>query len=67
MALASFLILLAYIINGNIFGEMAVLIQVLNKKSDSFTQEIDNATSAMEKIMLPEDLSADIRNYLVLT
>lgn len=58
LALASFLILLAYIINGNIFGTMAVLVSVMTKKSNEYTKQIDEANLSMDKIMLPQDLAA---------
>ena len=37
MAFGSVLILIAYIINGNIFGQMAILIRIINKKSNYYT------------------------------
>lgn len=48
LALAAFIILLAYIINGNIFGQMAVLVAIINKKSNEYTKQIDNANTSME-------------------
>ena len=65
IALASFLILNAYLINGTIFGQMAELIKVINKNSNMYTKQIDNANTAMGKIMLPQKLHKDIREYLV--
>ncbi len=53
--------------NGNIFGEMAVLIQIITKKSNEYTRTIDSANTAMQKIMLPKDLTLEIRNYLIHT
>lgn len=67
LVLASILILLAYIINGNIFGTMAVLVGVMNKKSNQYTKQIVDANLSMAKIMLPADLSVRIRDYLVAT
>lgn len=67
LALASFMILFAYIINGNIFGTMAVLVGVMNKKSSEYTKQIDEANFSMDKIMLPKDLADNIRDYLVTT
>ncbi len=67
LILASFFIILAYIINGTIFGEMAVLIAVINRKDNEYTRNIDSINLAMKNIMLPLDLSYDIRNYVVLT
>ena len=44
---------------------MAELIKVINKKSNMYTKQIDNANTAMGKIMLPQKLHKDIREYLV--
>lgn len=67
LILASFFIILAYIINGTIFGEMAVLIGVINRKDNEYTRNIDSINLSMKNIMLPLDLSNDIRSYVVLT
>lgn len=40
------------IINANIFGEMAVLVQVLNRKSAKFQDQVDTANTAMKNISL---------------
>jgi hypothetical protein len=53
LAFSSLLILFAYIINGNIFGTMAVLVSVMNKKTNEYTKQIDEANLSMDKIMLP--------------
>jgi hypothetical protein len=65
--LACFFIILAYIINGTIFGEMAVLVAVINRKDNEYTNNIDSVNLAMQNIMLPIDLTEEIRNYVVLT
>jgi hypothetical protein len=44
---------------------MAVLVGVMNKKSNIYTRQIDEANLSMENIMLPKDLTADIRDYLI--
>ena len=65
--LAALYILLGALISANIFGEMAVLVQMIKRKSQSFQEQIDSANTAMKNIRLPQKLSAEIRDYLVFT
>jgi len=46
-----------------IFGELAVLIAQVGRKSQSQQERIDNANTAMENVSLPELLRKDIREY----
>ncbi len=46
---------------------MAVLIAVINRKDNEYTNSIDSVNLAMQNIMLPLDLTDEIRNYVVLT
>ena len=41
------------IINANIFGNMAIIISDLNKKSAEFQGQIDTANTAMKNMKLP--------------
>jgi len=65
--LAALYILMGALISANIFGEMAVLVQMIKRKSQSFQEQIDSANTAMKNIRLPQKLSAEIRDYLVFT
>ena len=58
---------LGAIINANIFGELAVLVQALNRKSARFQEQIDTANTAMKNLKLPEDLQRRVQNYLIYT
>ena len=40
------------IINANIFGNMAVLIQNMNRKDTKFQEQIDTANTAMKNLKL---------------
>ena len=40
-------------INGNIFGNMALIVSELNKKSASFYGKLDIANTAMNNLKLP--------------
>lgn len=53
LVLASFFIILAYNINGTIFGQMAVLVAVINRRDNEYTNKIDSVNLAMQNIMLP--------------
>lgn len=63
LALASFIIILSYVVNGNLFGNMAVIIRTINKKGQVHSKIVDLNHSIMEKIKLPRDLSNEIKTY----
>ena len=52
------------IINANIFGNLAVLLQQLNRKSNEFQEKVDNANSAMKNLAIPEDIQESVQKYL---
>lgn len=55
------------IINANILGNMAVLIQDLNKKNDAFQKKLDRVNTAMQNIRLPADLQSRVVGFLQYT
>jgi hypothetical protein len=63
LGLASFIIILSYVVNGNLFGQMAVIIRTINKKGQLHSKIVDLNHSIMEKIKLPRDLSNEIKTY----
>lgn len=67
LVLASFFIILAYNINGTIFGQMAVLVAIINRRDNEYTNNIDSVNLAMHNIMLPLNLAKEIRDYVVMT
>ena len=46
---------------------MAVLVAVINRRDNEYTNNIDNINLAMQNIMLPLDLAKEIRDYVVMT
>ena len=52
------------IINANIFGNIAVLLQQLNKKSANFQEKVENAHSAMKNLQIPEYIQDQVQKYL---
>jgi hypothetical protein len=56
--------LLAYLFNGQIFAEMAVLVEAMNHKEKLRLQHIDDISKCIDKINLTRDLSKDIRDYI---
>ena len=57
-------LLLSAIINANIFGNMAVIIQDLNQKASRFQEKIDIANTSMKNIRLPIIIQNKVRDYL---
>lgn len=52
------------IINANIFGNIAVLLQQLNRKATTFQEKIENAHSAMKSLAVPENIQEQVQKYL---
>jgi hypothetical protein len=52
------------IINANIFGNMALIISDLNRKSAEFQAQIDTANTAMKNMKLPQDIQTKVISYL---
>ena len=67
LAIVATFVTLGAIINANIFGELAVLVQALNRKSAHFQEQIDTANTAMKNLKLPEELQRRVQNYLIYT
>lgn len=63
LLLATLIIILSYVVNANLFGQMAVIIRTINKKGKEHSRIIDLNHSIMEKIKLPTDLSNEIKTY----
>ncbi|CAI2362152.1 unnamed protein product [Moneuplotes crassus] len=57
----------AAIINANIFGNIAVLLQQIYRKTAQFQEKVENATSTMKNLHVPENLSKRIQEYLTET
>lgn len=50
----SVILLVGALINATIFGNMAVVVQNLNKKSSEFLKKMDTANTAMKNMDLPD-------------
>ena len=55
------------IINANIFGEMAVLVQVINRRSAAFQESIDSSNKVMKLMKVTQDVSSEIRDFFIQT
>jgi hypothetical protein len=62
--LATSLILLAYLFNGQIFAEMATLVVAMNHKEKVRLHHIEDISKCIDKIGLKRELSKDIRDYI---
>lgn len=64
---ATIFILAASIINASIFGNIAVILQQINRKQSSFHEKVENATSTMRNMIIPEELQNQVLSYLIST
>ena len=60
-------ILIGAIINANIFGNMAVLLQGINRKATRFQEKLDTANTAMKNMKIPDNLQRRVQNYIMST
>lgn len=50
LVFATIFLLAASIINANIFGNIAVILQQINRKQSSFHEKVENATNTMRNM-----------------
>ena len=55
------------IVNAYIFGELVVLVAVLNAKTAQFVQKLDTCNTAMKNQNLPKELQHEVIGYLTYT
>lgn len=55
------------IINANIFGNIAVLLQQINRKAANFQEKLENANAAMKSLGIDEELQKRIQLHLMST
>jgi CRP-like cAMP-binding protein len=60
-------LLICAIINANIFGNLAVLVSALNRKSTKFQEKLDTVNTAMKNMKLPEETQKKVQNYIMST
>jgi len=61
------MLLAAAIINANIFGNIAVILQQLNRKQTSFHEKMEIASTTMRNLSIPEFLQSKVQGYLTST
>ena len=64
---STIMIFAAAIINANIFGNIAVLLQQIYRKSSNFQEKLENATTTMKSLNIPEPLQKTVQQYLTST
>jgi len=67
MLILTLLLLMSAIINANIFGNIAVLLQQINRKATKFQEKMENASSTMKNLKIPEAVKKKIHHYLTFT
>jgi hypothetical protein len=67
LVFVSFVIVLGAMVNANIFGNMAVIIQEMNRKAHRFQEKIDIANTAMKNLKIHSELQNKVINYLLYT
>lgn len=55
------------IVNAYIFGELVVLVTVMNAKTAAFVEKLDICNTAMKNQSLPKDLQREVIGYLTYT
>ena len=64
LAFITILLFAGSIINANIFGNIAVLLQQLNRKATKFQEKVENANAAMKNLAIPENIQLEVQKYL---
>ncbi len=67
LGFASFVMLFSAMVNANIFGTMAVLVQELSSKQMRFQQQLDTVNTAMKNLNLPTKLRREVNEFFLNT
>lgn len=59
-------IFMAAVINANIFGELSIIMQALEKHDKQFQERVDRNNTAMINLKLPSDIQIRVRESMVL-
>jgi hypothetical protein len=59
------LMTISAMLNAVIFGEMAVLVQEMDKKDINQQEYLDNANTAMFSLEIPENIQDEVRQFLI--
>jgi hypothetical protein len=60
---ATVFIILSYLVNGSIFGYMAVLLRLMYKRGNAEQDHKDNTSKIMNKVVLSNELQDSITRY----
>lgn len=64
---ASIMNIIGALFAGFLFGQMAVLVANMNKRTDKFNQVLDSVSTTMSNMKLPENLQIKISDFLMNT
>ena len=60
------ILIIDLIVAANIYGEVAVLVQMAGRRSAKFQRQIDNANTAMKDMHIGKHIMQSVREFLVL-
>lgn len=60
------ILVLDLIVAAQIYGQVAVLVQMAGRRTAKFQKQIDNANTAMNDMGIPNNVQSEIREFLVL-
>lgn len=63
-AFCAITMLISAMINANLFGVIAMLVQNMNTKSRKFQEQMDTCNTAMKNLRLPSSLMKEVAYYL---
>lgn len=63
----SVVLMISAFINAIIFGNIAVILQIITKDTTILNEKIDVATSAMSKLTISDSVKSKIKEYLKIT
>jgi hypothetical protein len=67
LPIATVLMLLDLIIAGNIFGKVAVMVSMSNRKSVHFQRQIDASNTSMKNLKISSSMQQKVRDFLIYT
>lgn len=67
VAFTAFFITMGALINANMFGQLAVIVSTINRKTTQFHDKIDISNTAMKNLGVPEQLQKRVISFLTYT
>ena len=65
--LSSIILIIDLIISGNIFGSVAVLVQMRNRKANELQDQVDIAYTSMQNMKIPVNLQHKVKDFITHT